>query len=236
MNRMVQVLLAIGALGVAVIVGFGALSRGGLEKARAPQASPTPLVTFRTAPDGWEVSQHDAVVLALARGPVAGKATVARITVCRNAHAVTVDGSLAHGLATDATAIAFGLAGREDLRTIIKPRAATLAGLQGYYLDLTFPAARSPGGAKTDTWLLRADQGACVAEVDTSEDDSGIDPATQVSVPAIVRLGLFALPDGGNLTVLIASEGLGTGAKPDQTDIDDATGIVDGFTFHTGAS
>lgn len=235
MNKLTQVLLATGALGVAVIVGFGAMSRGSLERARAPQPTPVPLVTYRAAPDGWIVSQHDAV-LTLARGPVAGTATVARITVCRNAHAVTVEGALAHGLATDATVIAFGLASRDDLRKVLKPHAATLAGLQGYYLDLTFPAAQSRGGAKTDTWLLRADQGNCVVVVDTSEDDSGVDPAIQVTVPAIVRIGLFALPDGGNLMVLIASEGIGTGSKPEQTDIDDATAIVDGFTFHTAAA
>lgn len=234
MSRMTQVLLATGALAVAVIVGLGALSRGTLEKARAPQPTPVPLVTFGAAPDGWAVSQHDAV-LTLARGPVAGKATVARITVCRNAHAVTADGSLAHGLATDATAIAFGLSSRDDLRKVLKAQAATLGGLQGYYLDMKFPGAQSHGGAEADTWLLRADQGNCVVVVDTSEDGSGVDPATQVSVPAIVRLGLFPLPDGGNLMVLIASEGVGTGSKPDQTDVDEATAILDGFTFHTAA-
>lgn len=234
MNRTTQVLLAIGALGVAVIVGVGALSRGNLERARAPRPTPVPLVTYRAAPDGWAVNQHDAV-LSLTRGPVAGKATVARITVCRNAHAVTADGSLAHGLATDATAIAFGLAGRDDLRKVLKAQAASLGGLQGYYLDIKFPAAQSRGGAQTDTWLLRADQGNCIVVVDTSEDGSGVDPAIQVTVPAIVRLGLFPLPDGGNLMVLIASEGVGTGSKPDQTDIDEATGILDGLTFHTEA-
>jgi hypothetical protein len=71
--------------------------------------------------------------------------------------------------------------------------------------------------------------------VDTAEAGSGADPATEVTMPAIVRLGLFALPDGGNLMVLIASEGIGTRAKPNKTDIDEATEIVDGFTFHTAA-
>jgi hypothetical protein len=235
MNRITQVLLATGALGVAVIVGLGAVSRGTAEKARAPQPTPVPLVTFRAAPDGWAVGQQDAV-LTLARGPVAGRATVARITVCRNAYAVTADGALAHGLDTDATAIAFGLASRDDLRKVLKPHAATLASLQGYYLDITFLAARQTADAtETDTWLLRADQGACVVVVDTSDDDSGVDPATEVTVPAILRLGIFALPDGGNLLVLMASEGIGTRSKPDQTDIDEATAIVNGFTFHTAA-
>lgn len=235
MNRMTQVLLATGALAVAVIVGLGALSRGTLEKTRTPQPTPVPLVTFRTAPDGWEVGQQDAV-LTLTRGPVAGKATVARITVCRNAHGVTADGSLAHGLATDATAIAFGLAGRDDLRKVIKAHAATLAGLDGYYLDITFPPPPQPADkTATDTWLLRADQGSCIVEVDTADEGSGVDPATEVTVPAIVRLGLFPLPDGGNLMVLIASEAIGTRAKPDQSDIDEATQILDGLTFHTAA-
>jgi len=233
MNRMTQVLLATGALAVAVIVAFGVLSRGTLEKARAPKPTPVPLVTFPVTPDGWAVGQHDAV-LTLVRGPVAGKATVARITVCRDAYAVAADGTLAHGLDTDATAIAFGLARRDDLRKVLKPRAAKLAGLNGYYLDITFPAAGQFTGG-TDTWLARADQASCVVVVDTSDADSGVDPATQVTVPAIVRLGIFALPEGGNLMVLIASEGIGTRAKPDQTDVDEAAAIVDGFTFHTAA-
>ncbi|MDP9270445.1 MAG: hypothetical protein M3P14_05655 [Chloroflexota bacterium] len=231
---MTQVLLATGALAVAVIVGFGALSRGTLEKARAPKPTPIPLVTFRAAPDGWAVGEHDAV-LTLARGPVAGKATVARITVCRNAYAVAADGALAHGLDTDATDIAFSMARRDDLRKVIKPHAAKLAGLEGYYLDITIPAPRQSAATETDTWLARADLASCVVVVDTSDADSGVDPATQVTVPAIVRLGIFALPAGGNLMVLIASEGIGTRTKPDQTDVDEATEIVDGFTFHTAA-
>jgi hypothetical protein len=233
MNRVTQVLIFIGAFAVVGIVGLGALSRGALEKARAPKPTPVPLVTFPAAPEGWAVDQHDAV-LTLARGPVAGKATVARITVCRNAYAVAADGALAHGLDTDATAIAFGLARRDDLRKVLKPHAAKLAGLNGYYLDITITRASQFVGL-TDTWLARADQASCVVVVDTSDAGSGVDPATEVTVPAIVRLGLFALPDGGNLMVLIASEGIGTRAKPDKTDIDEATEIVEGFTFHTAA-
>jgi hypothetical protein len=231
MNRVTQVLLAVGALAVAAIVGVGALSRGNLEQARAPKPTPVPLVTFRAAPDGWTVGQHDAV-LTLARGPVEGKATVARISVCRNAYAVAADGKLTHGLDTDATAIAFDLARRDDLRNVLTPHAATLAGLDGYYLDIPIPTARKFVG-ETDTWLARADQASCAAVLDTSDADSGVDPATQVTVPVIVRLGIFALPDGDNLMVLIASEGIGTRSKPDKTDVDEATDIVDGFTFHT---
>lgn len=233
MNRVTQVLVVIGAFAVVGIVGLGAVSRGTLEKARAPKPTPVPLVTFRAAPDGWTVGDHDAV-LTLARGPVAGRATVARITVCRNAYAVTADGALAHGLDTDVTAIAFDLARRDDLRKVLKPHAATLAGLHGYYLDITIPRA-SQFVAETDTWLARADLASCAVVVDTSDAGSGADPATEVTVPAIVRLGIFALPDGGNLMVLIASEGIGTRAKPDKTDIDEATDIVDGFTIHTAA-
>src|SRR5439155_11722461 len=155
MNRITQVLLATGALGVAVIVGLGAMSRGTFEKAKAPQPTPVPLVTFRAAPDGWAVGQQDAV-LTLARGPVAGRATVARITVCRNAYAVAADGALAHGLDTDATAIAFGLAGRNDLRKVLKAHAVTLAGLNGYYLDITAASPKKDTG-ESDTWLARSD-------------------------------------------------------------------------------
>ncbi|MEP6468332.1 MAG: hypothetical protein ABJC24_01020, partial [Chloroflexota bacterium] len=209
MNRVTQVLVVMGAFAVVGIVGLGALSRENLEKARAPKPTPVPLVTFPAVPDGWAVGQHDAV-LTLARGPVAGKATVARITVCRNAYAVAADGTLTHGLDTDATAIAFGLARRDDLpRKVLKPHAATLAGLNGNYLDITITNASQFVGV-TDTWLARADQASCVVVVDTSDAGSGADPATEVTMPAIVRLGIFALPDGGNLMVLIASEGIGT--------------------------
>ncbi len=232
MNRVTQVLVVLGALAVVGIVGLGALSRGALERARAPKPTLVPLVTFRAAPDGWAVGQHDAV-LTLARGPVAGRATVARITICRNAYAVLADGSLAHRLDADATAFAFGLAGRDDLGKI-KAKTATLAGLNGYYLDIKILAEGRSAG-ETDTYLARADLEACVVVLDTSDAESGVDPATQVTVPVIVRLGIFALPDGGNLLVLIASEGIGTRGKPVKADITEATTIVDGFTFHTEA-
>jgi hypothetical protein len=233
MNRVTQVLVVIGGFAVVGIVGLGALSRGALEQARAPKPTPVPLVTFSAAPDGWAVGEHGAV-LTLARGPVLGKATVARITVCRDAYAVAADGALSHGLDTDATAFAFGLARRDDLRNVLTPHATTLAGLDGYYLDIAIPKA-SEFVTTTDTWLARADLAPCVAVLDTSDADSSIDPAIQLTVPVIVRLGIFPLPDGGNLMVLIASEGIGTRAKPDKTDIDEATNIVDGFTFHTAA-
>lgn len=233
MNRVTQLLVVIGAFAVVGIVGLGALSRASLEQARAPKPTPVPLVTFLAAPDGWAVGAHDAV-LTLARGPVAGKATVARITVCRNAYAVAADGALTHGLDTDATAIAFGLARRDDLRNVLTPHGVTLAGLDGYYLDINI-ANPSQFAGETDTWLARAEQASCMVVLDTSDAGSGVDPATQVTVPAILRLGIFPLPDGGNLMVLIASEGIGTRAKPDTTDIDEATDIVDSFTFHTPA-
>jgi hypothetical protein len=228
-----QVLVVIGAFAVVGIIGLGALSRGSLEQARA-KATPVPLVTFPALPDGWGVGAHDVALLTLARGPVTGRATVARITVCRNAYAVAADGAMAHGLDTDATAIAFGLARRDDLRNVLKPHAVTLAGLDGYYLDITI-ARPSQLAGETDTWLARTDLAGCVVVLDTSDADSGVDPATEVTVPVIVRLGIFPLPDGGNLMVLIASEGIGTRAEPDKTDIDEATDIVDSFTFHTAA-
>jgi hypothetical protein len=231
MSKVTQVLVVIGAFAVVGIVGLGALSRGTLEKARAPKPTPVPLVTFVKAPDGWAVGAHDAV-LTLARGPVVGKATVARITVCRNAYGVAADGAFTHNLETDATTIAFDLARRDDLRKVLKPHAATLAGLTGNYLDITITKPGQVAG-ETDTWLARADQANCVVVVDTSDEGSGVDPAIEVTMPAIVRLGIFALPDGGNVMVLIASEGVGTRAKPDMTDIDEATEIVDGFTLHT---
>jgi hypothetical protein len=226
-----QVLLAFGALGVAVLVGFGALSTENFGQPRStPRPTPIPLVSF-TTPSGWVVGENDAV-LTLARGPVAGKATVARITVCRNAYEVAADGALSNGLKTDATAIAFGLARRDDLRTVLTPHAVTLAGMDGYYLDFNISKPSRFVG-ETDTWLARTDQASCLAVLDTSDEESNVDPATQVTVPVIVRLGIFGLPDGDNLLVLIASEGIGTRAKPDKTDIDEATAIVDGFTFHT---
>jgi hypothetical protein len=231
-NRVTQLAMVAGAFLVVAIIGIGALSRGSLERARAPKPSPVPLVTFRSVPDGWIVGHHDAV-LTVARGPIEGKATVARITVCRNAYAVAADGTLAHGLDTDATAIAFGLARRDDLRKVLTPHAATLAGLDGYYLDITIPTVRQfVDETESDTWLAIAEQARCSVVVDTSDADSGVDPAIQVTMPVIVRLGIFAQPDGGNLMVLIASEGIGIRAKPDKADIEEATGIVETFTFH----
>ena len=233
MNRLTQVLVVFGAFGVVGIVGLGALSRESLEKARAPEPTPEPLVNVGAVPEGWAVGVDDAL-LTLARGPVEGTATVARITVCRNAYAVAEDGTLAHGLDTDATAFAFGLARRNDLRRLVEPHAATLAGLDGYYLDITILEPSRLAG-ESDTWLARADLARCMVVLDTSEEDSGVDPATQVTVPVIIRLGIFAMPDGGNLMVLMASEAIGTRAQPDTADIDEAAAIVDGFTFNTAA-
>ena len=230
MNRVTQVLVVIGAFAVVGIVGLGALSREKLELARA---KPIPLVTFPALPQGWGVGAHDEV-LTLARGPVPGRATVARITVCRNAYGVAADGALTHGLDTDATAISFGLATRDDLHRVLKAHKVTLAGLDGYYVDITIAKALHFAG-ETDTWLARSDLASCAVVLDTSDEDSGIDPATQVTVPVIVRLGLFPLPDGGNLMVLIGSEGIGSRATPDMADIDEATDIVNTFTFHTKA-
>ncbi len=233
MNRVTQVLVVIGAFGVVGIVGLGALSRESLERARAPEPTPVPLVTIGAAPDGWAVGVDDAL-LTLARGPVEGAATVARITVCRNAYAVTADGALANALDTDATAFAFGLAKRDDLRKVVQAHAVTLAGLDGYYLDITILKPSQLAG-ESDTWLARADLARCMVVLDTSEADSGVDPATQVTVPVIIRLGIFPMPDGGNLMVLMASEAIGTRAQPDTADIDEAAAIVDGFTFNTAA-
>jgi hypothetical protein len=234
MNRVTQVLLVIGAFAVVGIVGLGAVSHGAIERASRPKPTPVPLVTFRAPPDGWAVGQQDAV-LSLARGPVAGKATVARITACLNAYGVAADGSLTHRLETDATKIAFDLVRRDDLRAVVSGQAATVAGLQGNYLDFTIPKGRRPFVSETDTWLARAEQANCAAVVDTSDAESGVDAAIEVTEPAIVRLGLFALPDGRNLMVLIASEGIGIRAKPDMTDIDEATDIVAELTFHLDA-
>src|SRR4029077_3563882 len=172
--------------------------------------------------------------LTLARGPVPGRASVARITVCRNAYGVTANGALTHGLDTDATSISFGLATRDDLHRVLKAHKVTLAGLDGYYLHITIANALHFAG-ETDTWLARSDLASCAVVLDTSDEDSGIDPATQVTVPVIIRLGIFPLPDGGNLMVLIASEGIGSRATPDMADIDEATDIVKTFTFHTKA-
>ena len=234
MNRVIQVLVVIGAFGVVGIVGLGALSRQILIDARTPRPTQVPLVSFPSpGPDGWEVSRQDAI-LSMARGPVTGKATVARITVCRNAYAVSADGSLTDGLNTDAATIAFGLMRRADLGSVLTPHEATFAGLSGYYLDVAIRNANQFTGL-TDLWLARADQANCAVVLDTSDADSGVDASVQVGVPGIARMGLFSDPGGGNVLVLIASEGIGARSKPDMTDIDEATAILDSFTLHSPA-
>jgi hypothetical protein len=222
------------AFAVVGIVGLGAVSRQTLVDARKPKPTPIPLVTFPSpGPDGWEVINHDAV-LSMARGPVAGKATVARITVCRNAYGVSADGSLTDGLKTDAATIAFALMRRADLGTVLTPHEATFAGLTGYFLDVAITNANQ-FTSETDLWLARADQGNCAVVLDTADAESNVDVSVQVSVPAIARLGLFSEPDGTNVMVLIASEGIGVRSKPDMTDVDEATDILDTFSLNTPA-
>lgn len=233
MNRVTQVLVVMGAFAVVGIVGLGGLSRQALVDARKPKPTPIPIVTFPSpGPAGWAVIQQDAI-LSMARGPVTGTATVARITVCRNAYAVSADGSLTDGLKTDAANIAFGLMRRADLGTVLTPHEATFAGLSGYFLDVAIPNASQFAG-ESDLWLARAAQANCVVVLDTSDADSGVG-ALQVGVPGIVRLGLFAEPDGSNVMVMITSEGIGARSKPATADIDEATAILDTFTLHTPA-
>jgi hypothetical protein len=233
LNRVTQVLVVMGAFAVVGIVGLGGLTRQALVDARKPRPTPIPLVTFPSpGPVGWVVTQQDAV-LSMARGPVTGTATVARITVCRDAYAVTGDGSLTDGLNTDASKIAFTLMRRADLGTVLTPHEASFAGLTGYFLDVAIPNPSQFSGT-SDLWLARAAQANCVVVLDTSDADSSVGPL-QVGVPGIARLGIFAEPDGSNVMVLISSEGIGARSKPEMADVDEATSILDTFTLHTPA-
>jgi hypothetical protein len=230
----VQVLVVLGTFAVGSIDGRGAMSRPTPCNARKSTPTQNTLVTLPSpGPDGWIVTNHDAV-LSMARGPVAGAATVARITVCRNAYGVSADGSLTDGLKTDAATIAFALMRRADLGTVLTPHEATFAGLTGYYLDVAITSP-SQFTSETDLWLVRADQANCAVVLDTSDAESNVDPSVQVGVPAIARLGLFSEPDGTNVMVLIASEGIGARSKPAMADVDEATGIADTFTLNTPA-
>jgi hypothetical protein len=228
MNRLTQVFFALGALGVAAIVGFGAMSGGTAARAKpTPRPTPPPLVALKE-PDGWTVLEDDAV-LRLVRGPTSGQPTVARITVCRNAYGINADGTLTNGLDTDATAIAFALARRPDLSGVVTPHAAKLGDLQGTYLDFKIPA--SPDfGADADIELVRAELANCAVGFDTSDTEGDLAPDIQIGVPNITRFGIFSTPDGSNVMVLIASEGIGIRGMPTQADIDEASDIVAGFS------
>lgn len=231
MNRLVQVLVVIGSFAVVGIVVLGAFQVEKLEAARRPKLAPVPLVALPSpGPDGWTVTLHDAV-LSMVRGPIGGHATVARITICQDAYAVSADGSLTNGLKTDAATIAFGLMRRADLGAVLEPHEATFAGLSGYFLDVSIPNVSQFAG-ESDLWLARAAQANCVVVMDTSDADSGVG-AAQVGVPGIVRLGLFSKPEGTNIMVLIASEGIGARSKPDATDINEATDLLSTFSLNT---
>ena len=234
MNRVTQFGLVAGALGVAAIVGIGALSRGNAgqpgQTPRPTALAPAPPVTF-TTPAGWIVGENDGVVT-LGRAPTQSNHSVATITVCRNAYAVEANGQLAHGLETGAASIAFSLAQRADLRTVLSPREATVGGMNGFYLDFTIPSL-SPIGRDADTWVARSDLAPCLVLFDTSAKETAeVEPGIQITVPTIVRLGLFDVPEGGNVMVLIASQGIGSRGAPDKADIQEATEIVAGFSFH----
>ena len=152
MNRVTQVLVVMGAFAVVGIVGLGGLSRQALVDARKPKPTPIPIVTFPSpGPAGWAVIQQDAI-LSMARGPVTGTATVARITVCRNAYAVSADGSLTDGLKTDAANIAFGLMRRADLGTVLTPHEATFAGLSGTSWTSRSRTPASSPASRTSGW------------------------------------------------------------------------------------
>jgi hypothetical protein len=231
-NRVTQLAMVAGAFAVAAIVGIGALSR-----AEQPRPTPRPVagtasapVTF-TTPAGWFVVEHDGVVT-LGRAPTQSNHSIATITVCQDAYAVRADGSLANDLKTGATTIAFSLAQRADLRTVIKARRAAVGGYSGYYLDFTITPSSDVGNDR-DTWVLRSQLATCLVMFDTAEKKSEEVPAgIQVTVPTITRLGLFDVPGGGNVLVLMTSQGIGSRGLPDKADIEEATGIVEGFTFH----
>jgi hypothetical protein len=198
---------------------------------QSPRPSFPPLqpVTF-TTPDGWLVSESDAVV-ALGRAPTKSTHSVATITVCRDAYAVDAAGDLTNGLKPDAAKITFHLLQRADLRTVIKPQEATLDGLPGHYLDFTIPAD-SPVGRDADTWVARTGQAPCLVVFDTSgEGENAASGGLMIGVPTFTRLGLFATPDGGNLMVLMTSQGIGSYGTPDKADIEEATEIVAGFKY-----
>jgi hypothetical protein len=233
MNKVTQVIVVLMAFGVVAIVGLGGLSRQALINARKPKPTLIPIIAVPSpGPAGWVVTQQDAV-FSMARGPVTGTATVARITVCRDAYAVSGDGSLTDGLNTDAAKIAFTLMRRADLGTVLTPHEATFDGLSGYYLDVAIPDASQFSG-ETDLWLARAEQASCVVVMDTSDADSSVG-SLQIGVPGIARFGIFAEPDGSNVMVLISSEGIGARSKPNTADIDEGTAVADTLTLQTPA-
>jgi len=234
LNRVTQVLVVILAFGVVGIVYLGGLSRQTLIDRRAPKPTPVPLITFASpGPEGWDVDKQDAI-FSLVRGPVAGKSTVARITVCRDAYAVSADGSLTDGLNTDAATIAFGLMRRADLGSVLTPHEATFADLSGYFLDVAIPNV-DEFVSQADLWLVRGQQANCAVVMDTADADSGVGASIQVGVPGIVRLGLFSEPDGSNVMVMIASQGVGARSKPDMADIDEGTEILPTLSLNTPA-
>ena len=162
-----------------------------------------PSFTF-TVPAGWGMGTafRDGVTLS----PLALETTGAGILVCRDTAAVDAANNVVVGIGTDASSIVSHVAERTDLRNQTEPQADTIGGLDGWYVDFDGPERPDP---------------------DTVGDVTVVGPACGINAydQQVTRLGVFDIPGGGNVLIVIYSP------PGDRSVIDVGTSIVETFVF-----
>lgn len=157
-----------------------------------------------TVPAGWQRSSAEPGWFVLQ--PVALADTGAWIMVCRDTHAVDAANNVVADVGSDAASITTYVAGRTDLRNATGTSALNLGGLDGHWLDFDGPPV-PPGEDIGDVAVV------------------GPDCGTNAYDLQFTRLGVFDMPGGGNVLVVIASP-LG-----DHGVIEVGTPIVESFVF-----
>lgn len=178
--------------------GFGLLDAGTYSVTAVE-----PPFTF-TVPDGWSYGRGLSVGIQIV--PAALEASGALILVCNNTAAVDAANNEVPGVETDAESIVAHVAGRSDLRNMGEPQSAAIGGIDGWFVDFDGPERPAP---------------------ETPGDVAVVGPLCGINAydQQVTRLGVFDVPGGDNVLIVIASP------PGDRSVIDAGTSIVETFVF-----
>jgi hypothetical protein len=162
-----------------------------------------PALTF-TVPAGWTMTDNGSASVSLQPSAAA----TGYLVVCRDTQAVDQANVVVSGIGTDAASVTRYVAERPDLREATAPLAVNIGGLDGFYVDFTGPERLDPD-TPGDVAVLGG-PGTC-----------GI----QAYPEQYTRLGVFDLPDGGNVLIVVYS------FQGDQAIVEAGTPIIEDFVF-----